>query len=574
MATVTPLALPALGGAIGSDYRIASNRLIFVEFAGNVSQVDMSVVAYSVLGSGYTQPEDVVVSSDETTAYVTERSGNFLQVDLTNANRAAAAVLTGGLNAPHQIALDEDHGHAYVVEFSDPGRLLRIDLTTGTPTTLVPDLHFAIGLVVSANGRYAYVTEQLAGGNGRLSQIDLMTNLRTVLFTSPTAPLFFMSWADPGRSSILVPERDPADDVWVIDLTNSPPTARTLATGVPSRPSSVNATSPDILLLCSDSQISQIDLVGGVFSIGGPIILGVGLVPVSRIEQSAVSPKLGYADTTVDLNYFFQVLDTPFGGTLALMFNHERAWTTLGARYYKIFVDGVLAVQPWSDYLWNTVTNSFDLQTLNPAYGGFFRVRAPGQIWFNHWLGYLLDTTALTGGLHTVHVRVYAHHTNASEINILADPYHSIQLMVDNRGPHTSIDEIDHDGNPVATCAIIDSGTYFFDFLITARDLDGNLKSWSLSAEWGDNKSALIASDNYPSVDPPPTWFGPSGAPVGPWDCQIPAGVVPPDTNADPTSWRCAHTFRLGAWDRTINGYGYLYYNEYNKSITILLPPP
>ncbi len=525
----------------------------------------MSVVAYSVLGSGYTQPEDVVVSSDETTAYVTERSGNFLQVDLTNANRAAAAVLTGGLNAPHQIALDEDHGHAYVVEFSDPGRLLRIDLTTGTPTTLVPDLHFAIGLVVSANGRYAYVTEQLAGGNGRLSQIDLMTNLRTVLFTSPTAPLFFMSWADPGRSSILVTERDPADDVWVIDLTNSPPTARTLATGVPSRPSSVNATSPDILLLCSDSQISQIDLVGGVFSIGGPIILGVGLVPVSRIEQSAVSPKLGYADTTVDLNYFFQVLDTPFGGTLALMFNHERAWTTLGARYYKIFVDGVLAVQPWSDYLWNTVTNSFDLQTLNPAYGGFFRVRAPGQIWFNHWLGYLLDTTALTGGLHTVHVRVYAHHTNASEINILADPYHSIQLMVDNRGPHTSIDEIDHDGNPVATCAIIDSGTYFFDFRITARDLDGNLKSWSLSAEWGDNKSALIASANYPSVDPPPTWFGPSGAPVGPWDCQIPA---------DPTSWRCAHTFRLGAWDRTINGYGYLYYNEYNKSITILLPPP
>jgi hypothetical protein len=574
LATVTSLALPALGGAIGSDYRIASNRLIFVEFAGNVSQVDMSVVAYSVLGGGYTQPEDVVVSSDETTAYVTERSGNFLQVDLTNANRAAAAVLTGGLNAPHQIALDEDHGHAYVVEFSDPGRLLRIDLTTGTPTTLVPDLHFAIGLVVSANGRYAYVTEQLAGGNGRLSQIDLVTNLRTVLFTSPTAPLFFMSWADPGRSSILVPERDPADDVWVIDLTNSPPTARTLATGVPSRPSSVNATSPDILLLCSDSQISQIDLVGGAFSIGGPIILGVGLVPVSRIEQSAVSPKLGYADTTVDLNYFFQVLDTPFGGTLALMFNHERAWTTLGARYYKIFVDGVLAVQPWSDYLWNTVTNSFDLQTLNPAYGGFFRVRAPGQIWFNHWLGYLLDTTALTGGLHTVRVRVYAHHTNASEINILADPYHSVQLMVDNRGPHTSIDEIDHDGNPVATCAIIDSGTYFFDFKITARDLDGNLKSWSLSAEWGDNKSALIASANYPSVDPPPTWFGPSGAPVGPWDCQIPAGVVPPDTNADSTSWRCAHTFRLGAWDRTINGYGYLYYNEYNKSITILLPPP
>src|SRR5258708_4429041 len=125
LATVTPLALPALGGAIGSDYRISGNRLVFVEFAGNVSQVDMSTVAYSILGTGYTQPEDVVVSSDEATAYVTERSGNFLRVDLTNANRAAAAVLAGGLTAPHQIALDQDHSHAYVVEFADPGRLLR-----------------------------------------------------------------------------------------------------------------------------------------------------------------------------------------------------------------------------------------------------------------------------------------------------------------------------------------------------------------------------------------------------------------------------------------------------------------
>ena len=81
---------------------------------------------YEVLGTGYNMPEDIKVSSDETTAYVTERVGNLLRVDLTNANRAMATVVTGGLTAPHGIMLDNSN-QAYVVEFANPGRLLRID---------------------------------------------------------------------------------------------------------------------------------------------------------------------------------------------------------------------------------------------------------------------------------------------------------------------------------------------------------------------------------------------------------------------------------------------------------------
>ena len=57
--------------------------------------------AYRVLGTGYTNPEDIVVSSDETTAYVTERSGTQRRVNLTSANRSTAAVVASGLNAPH-----------------------------------------------------------------------------------------------------------------------------------------------------------------------------------------------------------------------------------------------------------------------------------------------------------------------------------------------------------------------------------------------------------------------------------------------------------------------------------------
>src|SRR2546423_8487257 len=84
--------------------------------------------AYSVLGIGYQQPEDVKLSGDDMHAYVTERPGDLLRVSLTNANRAAATVVSSGMTAPQQIFLDEAHHAAYVVEVAPSGRLLRIDL--------------------------------------------------------------------------------------------------------------------------------------------------------------------------------------------------------------------------------------------------------------------------------------------------------------------------------------------------------------------------------------------------------------------------------------------------------------
>ena len=73
--------------------------------------------AYAVLGTGYTQPEDVKVSTNGTHAYVTERSGALLRVALNNANRAAATVVSSGMAAPHQIVLDEAQNAAYVADF-------------------------------------------------------------------------------------------------------------------------------------------------------------------------------------------------------------------------------------------------------------------------------------------------------------------------------------------------------------------------------------------------------------------------------------------------------------------------
>ncbi len=524
---------------------------------------------YQVLGTGYNQPEDIKVTSDEVHAYVTERSGNLLRVELNNANRGLATVVSSGMNAPQQIFLDEFHNQAYVVEFANPGRLIRINLADGSQTVLVNNLEWPIGLLMTQDSLFAYVSEQTGNAaNGRLSRIRVSTGNRQVLVTGMTAP-FFMTWTDTSESSILIAERDPANRVTRIDLTKSPITTSAVAMGVPIRPSSVAVMAASQLLVCSDQEITQIDLTGAVYQPTGPMLLGIGHVPVDRISRhNPVNPLIGgYADTTVDPGYFFQVKDAPFGGSLAIMFNHEHAYSD-GARYYKLRVDSTEPKQNWSDYRWDPVTNSFVLQPISPSASGYYKVRAPGELWYNHWLGYILDTSGLSKGLHTLSVMLFSSQSLASQIGSASDPGRSMAVQIDNSWPLASIDEIWHDGAKVNTCAIVDSGSDAFTFRITALDAEQHLLSWSLNAWWGDNKSKAVDSDNYNNhVSATKKWAGVSGfVPVvspSPWHATV---------TGDSTSKRCAHTFYLGVWDRVINGWSYIHYADYHKSITLMLP--
>ena len=511
---------------------------------------------YHVLGTGYTQPEDVAVDAAESHAYVTERSGNLLRVDLANANRAAATVVASGLTAPHQISLDEAHGYAYLVEFADPGRLLRIDLASGTATALVSDLANAIGLVMTSDRRFAFVTEQTPAGIGRLVRFDLLLGTRQELATSGTAPLFFLRWADAGEAAILTTERHPANQVLLMDLTQSPVAVTAVASGVPSNPSSVAVLSAADLLVCSDSVISELALTGSVYLPTGPILLGIGHVPVDRIMA-------GYADTTGDPGYFFQVKDAPFGGTLSVMLNHQRAYAD-GARWYKLEVDGNEPLQTFYDYRWNNALSQFELQPNSPSGGGFYPVRVPGQLWYTPWLGYRLDTSGLTNGLHTVAIRLFSAQSLAAEMGTAASPGRSVQLQIDNTWPTAGIDAILHvEGGgalvEVGTCAIVETATADFFFRVTASDgAEEHLMSWNLAALWGDNQSAGIASDSYSPV-PSRKWAGITNT-------QVPAAAW------TAIEHHCAHTFYLGVWDRVIDGYGHIHWSSYHKSITLLLP--
>lgn len=92
-----------------------------------------------------------------------------------------------------------------------------------------------------------------------------------------------MTWSDSGESSILLTERDPANRVTLIDLTQTPVVSVPVATGVPARPSSVEVTAANRILVCSNDEIVQIDLTGSVFTSAGPLLIGIGHVPKSKI---------------------------------------------------------------------------------------------------------------------------------------------------------------------------------------------------------------------------------------------------------------------------------------------------
>ena len=517
---------------------------------------------YRVLGTGYNQPEDIVVTAGGLTAYVTERTGNLLRVNLASANRAAATVVASGMTAPQQMALDEAHGLAYVVEFAGPAsRLLRVDLTNGTMTAIPGAFDSAVGLLMNDDFSLAYVGQQGAGG-GRIVRVQMNNGQRTVLPVSLTAP-FFMTWNDPAEGGFLITERDPANRVTLINLTQTPVTATPIATGVATRPSSVAVTSANRILVCSDQEIDQIDLTGSVFTGAGPMLMGIGHVPKTKISAD------GYA--TTDPGYFFPVTDSPFGATLALMFNHEKA-RSLGGLWYQILVDGVPRTTAFSDYKWNTGLAAFELTPAVQS-GAFLRVRQAGEIWYNYWLGDFLDTTAFPDGAHSIGVKLFTAPNPATEIPAGAD---SLVARIDNTWPRASIDTIFYldPTNPdptkrkvsVGTCGIVEGTSDQFSFLIEADDpANQHLWSWSLSVLWGDNKSAAITGDQYVPghVTPIHLWNGiHAEAPVPPWHATV-AG--------DPTSRRCAHTFHLGVWDRVINGWNYIHYSEYNKSITLLL---
>lgn len=388
-----------LNGAIGCTFVPSSNQLVLVEYdTGKLDTFSVATSTLKTLGTGYNQPESVVVAADGSTAYVTERVGNLLAVNLGNAARSQARVIVGGLNTPQQIALDEAHACAYVVEYANPGRLLRIELTSGTTKVITNTLEFAIGIAITSDLSTAYVSEQPTSG-GRIRKVALGTGAVSNFVTGLTNP-FFLTWLNSSQQALFVPERDPANRVSVIKVSGGAPVIVVSPTAF--RPSSVAMAQAGNLLIACDAELDTCNLMPAS---AGELLLGIGFVPVTGPVSGITAA--GLANTTSFAGYFYQVDNVPFGGTLPIMIDHAQAYGK-GARYYCVKVNGVPGMDVWTDLKLNTSTGEFVATTMSPvtkgSTPGCYPVRAPGEIWLNANLGDLLSTTALPYGQATIEV--------------------------------------------------------------------------------------------------------------------------------------------------------------------------
>jgi hypothetical protein len=397
--------------------------------------------AYAVLGMCYEQPEDVRVSSDGSVAYVTERTGNLLLADLASADRANATVIASGMNAPQQLFLDENAGLAYTVEYADSGTLWRIDLNTSAMTAVLTGLDHAVGLVLSADGAYAYISEQSTGPDGgRVSRFRLSDGTRTPLATGLTAP-FFLTWATAGQTSLYCLQRDPANSLVSVDLAG--PGATVLTASLAFRPSCCSVVHPSLLLVTCDSELDLVTL-SAPSQTDGPILEGIGFVPFDWITPA------GLADTTdQDPSYFYQVQNAPFGAWMPVMVNFVRA-NAEGAAGYQVYADGVVRTDVFNTAKWDGtqyqpavvktttvggVPDCYPVLSLTDL--GLYIQPLPGC--------YLDSTTLSDGNLHTIQVSFFDEFGNFLE----ASP--ELSILVDNRPCSVTLDQAAINGTSATT---------------------------------------------------------------------------------------------------------------------------
>lgn len=512
---------------------------------------------YRELGTGYSKPEDIVLSSDGRHAYVSVRGGDLLRVDLRNPDRSSATVLTSGLTAPHQISLDEAHNRAYVVEYTNSGgRLVRIDLSTGRTRTIKGDLTEAVGLLVDEQGAFAYVSEQQgASSGGRLRRIELKSGASEEIVGGLTAP-FMLSWGSETEDSIVFTERDPENAVTMIDLTTR--NTHKLATNVPFRPSSVALQDEDTVLVCSNDVLAQVDLVSDLFGSDPPALMGVGHIPVTDISSD------GYANTQGP-GYPLETTEAPFGGRLPIRINHDKVYERQNARYYRLLVDGNEPRQTWNQLKWTTSTDRFVPEAIAPESGGYYKIHEPGEIWYRDQLGYKLDTRSLSNGKHTITVKFYGDTNRNTQVS-----EESFTVRIDNQEPRAEIGKIFHKlpgggEETIDACGIIDSPTDQFKVEITASDPEGHLRNWHLRTLWGDNESETIDTDTYSNHSSSRTWTGID-------ESRQPSGWFDVSEECKQGASQCAHTLYLTVWDRTVDGHHHIHRSQYHKSITIMLP--
>lgn len=568
----------------------SKNKLYFVEYNGGklksislppqcgpgtaVPSCSTTIVS---IATGFTHPEDVQLDLPHGFAYVTTRDDAGTTGVLWKVNIATGAKtkVTFNLGAPQQLVLDIPNNLAYTVGYDD-GKLRKINLSTGAKSPLVAGLDHPIGLVVTKDGKFAYVTEQ---NTNQISKIDLVLGVKipTPVVTGLVSP-FFLAWTDTSQNSLYVVERDPANKFVRVELSTS--TKNDAVTNLPWRPSGI-ATSGNgsQVYAATDGKIEMIGLMS--LDLTQPVFLSVGRVPASKIAN-------GYA--TTDPGFSYQVKDSPFGGTLDL-FGNLNNFKTQGATHYEVLVskDGGAYTSvnlSWNMYKWDPAQMVSVLTPVAPtpvvilgATHNLYAIPAEYPLNAAWWQPpfQVMRWPSGENGNYTFKIAIY----DGSGTDIswkLPAAQNSLMVKIDNTPPDVAMSNICQKGvagtvgdpcypdKEVMCCDIVSSGPNTYYFKMTAHDANAHLLSYGLTALWGDNRSESIFSDSYANhVASPPLWTGVINfnAP------QYTQARCASDVHVWCATCNCAHTFYLGAWKRTIDGYNYLLYRDYHKSITI-----
>lgn len=592
--TCTPATCPQITGGLSAAVGIAidesKSQAYFVEFNGGtlkrinlpprcgIGAAPACSTTITTVAAGFSHPEDVQLDLDHGLAYVTTRdtpgtTGALWKVILST---GVKSLVTFNLGAPQQLFLDVPHDRAYTVGYDDK-RLRSIDLGTGAKTPILTGLGHPVGLAVTKDKKYAYVAEQ---DSNQISKIDLTTGIKDLspVVTGLISP-FFLAWTNDAQNALYVVERDPANKVVKVDLVTH--TKSDAVTGLPWRPTGIAVGGAGTTLyVTTDSAIVKVDTENMSDLLKEPIFVKVGHVPSTKINNE------GY--TSDPIEYYFADKHLTFGGTLDI-FGNLNKFKALGATYYQVLLEGVPLNLSWNMYKWNPVIGEYvlvpvapDSTAPNPAAGPKYKIPseypADAAWWVPSFL--MMRWPSGTNGLNTFSVRIF----DAGGADITSSGFdpgwkNSLTVNIDNTPLEAKILNICHKGTPgastdpcypdmeVKACDIVSAGSNSYYFKITAFDANHHLLNYWLSALWGENKTEVIYSDSYSAhvnAEGPYLWSGVA-------NFIVPRDV--PGSAGNPSTWpakcNCAHTFYLGSWKRTIDGYNYILYGDYHKSVTI-----
>jgi len=280
----------------------------------------------------------------------------------------------------------------------------------------------------------------------------------------------------------------------------------------------------------------------------GVTLAGVGSIPATTINAA------GRATTAA--TYVPYVQNAAFGGVLNILGNNVTVtdlYNNHAARKYRIRhrvgTSGAWTDfrQTWANYHW--VGGTYVLESFGPDASDMYPLPNPAD---DYSIQKLLLQWNTSGEINTVH-QFEADFFTAANAPV-ASPAQTLTLLVDNSAPDIQILGVEHAGQPVQPCDIVDVIAHPGSTRVHIRAFDaaGNLYSYALNAFFGLNQmfTPTLASVGYPGGN----WQGTA-------DSWINApGTFPPQS--------CAYEFRLTAGKRITNGYDYIGGWEFSEYIT------